>query len=208
VIGKVSLVLPDLEGKIERGVAVAVKPLSKMVKRLEKELAVPVRAGQIYQKRIYSTRILRLLGQLSHIPGLAYQAGHTIQEIIGLHKVPAEIRGLADEDAQDKVREGFSAFVRLYVTQPEEALKRAPAFVTEFEARLQERAPTILQRLQDMRGAWKLWQQAPSVPKVTSLIRYGREIKEERRSLKQVFYELFGWIVAVVVTFLSLYLCS
>jgi hypothetical protein len=171
---------------------------SNMIKAIEYALDRPIRVGR-FRKRVGNTervgiyknkeQVIRL-AKANDIETAVHEVGHHVQNVLGFSKaMPPEVQAMAYEGAKDVDREGFAEFLRLYVTQPTEAAKAAPEFSQQFEAAL-ESVPRIKDALINTRNEWNVWQQAPSVAKVASLIRSGAETKKAGWTFGRVYTKL------------------
>jgi hypothetical protein len=172
---------------------------SSIVKELSEKLEVPIRTGNFRQRigprlkrlGIFKTRpkVIRL-GKAQDIDTLAHEAGHLIHREVyspdksRLHdndfaQWTNELRPLAYPAAKKNVKrlEGFAEFVRLYVTDPDVAQKKAPNFYNDFEARLGQDNPAMLDTMLKARDRYDLWRRMPATAKVMSQISFDESVR-------------------------------
>lgn len=157
---------------------------SAIMRMLDKALDVPIRIGGIRNVKAGGRKAAGIykpgpgvarLRKANDVEVAAHEIAHHIQskKLMPLPRVmPAEVKALAYEGADSKNKEGFAEFVRLYVTQPEEALARAPEFHAFFEAELANH-PDLEDAVSQARAMWEQWVAQPDVAKVLSFIRRG-----------------------------------
>ena len=165
-----------------------------ILKEVQNRLNLPIKVGKVRLRKAAGTynphsKVVRLK-YANDFPVAIHEVGHHVQDLIGLGgRMPKEIMAMAYKGAKNKSREGFAEFVRHYVTDPDFAKKGAPEFYKTFEKAL---APQI--DMQEIflkaRQAWKVWEAAPSVQKVESVIVQGGTIKKRRTTLNEIYTEL------------------
>ena len=160
---------------------------SDIVKDLSSKLGdIPIRMGRISQKAegIYKVkgRAIRLKKALD-IPVLSHEVGHDINNILygtteggqlnyePLKPFRKELTAIATDPlaGQSSLPEGFAEFVRMYLTRPAEAKKKAPKFHKEFESRLEEN-PELKDVIHTTREDIRRWVEQPAAAKVLSQI--------------------------------------
>ena len=147
---------------------------------------LPIRVGR-FRKRgalgIYKgkTEAIRLKDALD-IPVAAHEIGHHINKIMyggpdgKLNFEP--LKAFRDElipiatpagSGKSPLPEGFAEFIRLYLTRPGEAQKKAPKFYQEFEQQLNE-FPDLREILTDAREQIKRYVEQPAAAKILAHI--------------------------------------
>ena len=119
------------------------------------------------------------------------QSGRTLNQK-ALAAWTSELHPLGEQTALSKDKrtiEGVAEFTRLYVTDPNQALERAPTFFKAFEAKLAE-MPEVQNGLLAARNLWKDYQAMPMAQKVAAVIRRGAETRR-RMNFKQVIRGLY-----------------
>lgn len=161
-----------------------------LLKKVQKGLDVPIRIGKFRQRArgIYKVKpqVIRLK-KANDIETAMHEVGHHLQKLLGMEKVPKDVKDMAYPGAADVGKEGFAEFVRVYVTEPDKARNGAPQFYKDFEATL-EQAPSVQDILIDVRKAWHEWKATPSVAKVGSFIIRGEDAEQPARiSLNKLY---------------------
>jgi GNAT superfamily N-acetyltransferase len=114
----------------------------RILKRLERDLVLKIYQGRVKGKRsrlgFYRTHLEELrVRHNNDLETVAHEIGHFIDDIDPRFalaykdaRFKAEVLGLSYDI--DLIDEGFAEFMRLFLTQEEEAIVRAPAFYEEF----------------------------------------------------------------------------
>lgn len=156
---------------------------SDMIKEISNAFGVPIRTGRsrLLNKKalgIYKTQphVIRLRNP-NDIEVAAHEVGHHLQEVLGFPKqVPQEVRAMAYAGAVDTNKEGFSEFIRVFITKPDEAQKMAPEFFRDFKTSL-DNTPDIKKIFDDISIKYKAWEAMPSNQKIQSYIKTRAESK-------------------------------
>ena len=179
-------------GKAEMPKATTSVPQQKPVKAsdivadLEKSFA-PIRTGRFRERAlgIYKNKpeVIRVK-TANDLPVVAHEVGHHLQKILfadgatsgrGLidKDIPLafhdELAPMAYEGAKKRVVEGYAEFVRHYLTNPAEAMAKAPKFYRYFDEVL-DAQPQIKATLQKAQDNIRMWVEQPSAAKVMSTI--------------------------------------
>lgn len=166
---------------------------SQIAKDLSIYLDVPVRRGKfrgraagIYKKFPQVVRLKR-----GGIQTLSHEIGHHLKTNIpefnfakeGMRKYAKIIVKLDYEyPAKGRISEGFSEFVRFYVTEPSEAKVRGKGFYNYFENTLQDKYLSVYDVLQNARADYQSWLKMPAAKKIEAQISFEHpEVKIERR---------------------------
>lgn len=160
-----------------------VRSLQQQVMDLAKALDLPVREGRVQISGALGTfNSLSGVARVREIPDLvvvAHEAGHAIeakvgQDLTNLMQQFAHELGPMDYDYPNQVRpaEGFAEFVRHYIgAAPAYLQNNAPGFSTAFRNFMQQRAPGILQALDNAHDAYHALINASSVDAVGAVRR-------------------------------------
>lgn len=159
--------IDDSRGPVATPVGISnAKPITReeVLTPFMKALDVPIYEGRIkggnklghYRPQLEEVRIRRK----SDLETAAHEMAHLIDDRVPEIRVAYRDKTLASELKsvsydQQSVKEGFAEFVRLYMTQPELAAERAPAFSKWFDGFVQrhEYGPAI-QKARDGMTSW------------------------------------------------------
>lgn len=120
----------------------------------------------------------------NNISTVAHEFGHHLEKLLTgeiggklWEKYRHELEPIATQarKGQDPITEGFAEFVRLYVTNPEEALSRAPKFLEFFDTQIRERAPELYAALTEAQKQVRAYLEQPAVSEVLSHISFGKQ---------------------------------
>lgn len=152
-----------------------VKGLSEIVRDLERALGMTVRQGRLdpgLKRRMRAAGAGDVLGQYNRQTGVArlqirndidvlsHEAGHHIEGKMGqpladLKQTHAgELTPLASP-GPDALSEGFSEWLRRYITNPAAARNVAPTFHDAFEQLVDQSSPALLQSLHEAQSAYE-----------------------------------------------------
>jgi hypothetical protein len=162
---------------------------SETIKAVEKKLNLPIRFGKfrgpfagIYKKKAEVVR----LKKANDIGVAAHEVAHHVQDLIGLGGVmPPEVQAMAYAGAKNLDREGFSEFVRYYITDMPKVQREAPGFMATFDAALDQH-PDVADAFTRIKESWNAWQAADPVQKIASIIRRGKDDKQ-RYTLNELY---------------------
>ena len=155
---------------------------SQIFSRLSDQLhGLPIRLGRISQKKalgIYKVKgeVVRLR-QANDLPVGMHEVGHHLNKLIypgekgELNTAPLKEFSELDKIATkgNKKAEGFAEFIRLYLTDPGQAMDVAPAFHHAFEKKMAE-MPEIRDILIDTRKQIRRYREQPPAAKVLAHI--------------------------------------
>jgi hypothetical protein len=169
------------------------KTRASIIKQMETALEVPIRTGKFRKKvagreraAIYKQKqqVVRL-AKANDLVSATHEVAHHFEKLLKLpDTMPQEVRKMAYEGAKDLDREGFAEYVKYYVTEPAKVRKEAPEFTKRFEKAIAGH-PDIQDVLVKAREAWNLWEAAPSVSKVHSMIR--RKTSRNLPTLNEIY---------------------
>lgn len=161
--------------------------LSAIIGRLGEALDVPIRTGSlgplakevrgIYKERVevIRTRVANEIGTVVH------ELGHHMDKMLSgeidgklWQAFAHELDPIATKAnaGQAKVTEGFAEFVRLFVTDPEQAARVAPEFLQHFESEVAAKAPEAFAALKTAQEQVKAYLEQPAVSEVLSHISF------------------------------------
>ena len=147
---------------------------------------IPIRVGRIKQRQalgIYKVgeESIRLREALD-LPVAAHEIGHHVNKLIyggekgrlnyePLKKYRSELDPIASKarKGESTLPEGFAEFVRLYLTNPAEALEKAPQFHKAFEQKMSE-FPELQEVLEDTQNQIRRYVEQPAAAKVLAHI--------------------------------------
>lgn len=121
----------------------------------------------------WSTEIVRLR-EMRDYPTFAHELGHHIENVVGrpisqlIGANEQTMRAFLGPPSQqypkkaEAVTEGFAEFIASYVTNRNRALQIDPQFVQNFRNTLQQRAPELLNAIDEAQTAYVRYQNAPS----------------------------------------------
>lgn len=156
---------------------------SEIVDKLRQKLLLPIRTGRfpwraegVYKPGQQVVRTKRSLD----LQVIAHEVGHHLDALYGLShpQFDSELLPLGKQTSkrgytQDMIRqEGLAEFIRLYLTDPQEAQNKAPMFYTEFEINLDAE---ILDILLETRQMIDTWQNMTPLARVLKSIHKGRK---------------------------------
>jgi hypothetical protein len=158
---------------------------STIVKNLDKAFA-PIRIGKFRSRKasgIFKTtpEVIRTK-KANDIDVISHEVGHAIHKqyfsapntkiLTGnaFAQWKNELDPMAYEGARDNTVEGFAEFVRLYVTNPQEAEKQAPRFFSQFDNTLARDMPEIRDVLHKARDDFERWVNQSSIAKIKAQI--------------------------------------
>ena len=162
-----------------------------------KALGIPIYEGRVTGKRLgyyMPTRETLRIKRKSDLEVAAHELAHALDDRIpeikkswsegkGWQAIRSELKGVSYD--HKKTSEGFAEFVRLYMTQPEEAAKRAPTFNTWFDefTKRHEYGPAILKA----REGFTSWFGQSAVDRARSKIGMQKPINEALHSVWSKF---------------------
>ena len=178
---------------------------SEILSKLSKELGgIPIRLGRISRKKalgIYKPKaeVIRLR-QATDISVAMHEIGHHLNKLLYGGKEgelnTAPLKEFSDELGKiatpgPKKKEGFAEFVRLYLTDPGEAMNVAPRFHHAFEVKMAEN-PDIRDVLLGTRKQIRRYLEQPAVAKAMAHIRMSSEQTRSRWSVDQIYKDIFN----------------
>lgn len=157
---------------------------SRIIKDLSEKLNVPIREGKFRKAKNVAgifkeaQKVIRVkrggVGTVSH------ETGHLLLSNFkdldkAVVKAKKELGPLDYKPSRKDPREGFSEYIRFFVTQGNRGKLLAPEFNKEFEAFL-SRNPDIKAALDEARTDFEAWKEMPSTMKVKSQINFKADI--------------------------------
>jgi len=177
---------------------------SDLVRFLTEKLDIPIRTGRFLERAIGifkpKSEVIRTLNA-NDIEVISHEIGHALQKFLfpeslkseGLTSQPfaafsGELEPMATKPkpGQDVVPEGFAEFVRLYITNPNKALEKAPSFYKHFEHLLDERSPESKDILLAARDHYEKFLKQPALKRVLSQISVG-ETGDRKSTLHDLY---------------------
>lgn len=175
---------------------------TQQIEAVAEAFGVKVAVGRFRQKAMGIFKRNEHVIRLRHagdVQTFWHEFGHWLQDRIQ-PEVTDEVRALAPNDGQNKSREGFAEFIKLYVTNPVQAQALAPQFFAYFEGFIQGKTLTpqlggkpvsIPDAFTAGREAWSTFRDESSVSRLGSIIRSGRDAVRERLSFRQLYQSGF-----------------
>ena len=174
--------LPSLRKVADAEMPAELVRRSEIIENLSKELSgLPVRIGRVTGKALGKYKgkegVVRLK-QANDIPVAMHEIGHHLNKVLyggpegKLNTKPlGEFKGELSKIATkgESMTEGFAEFVRMYLTNPSEALEKAPSFHAAFEQKISE-VPDLVDMLSNTRDQIKRYVEQPAAAKVLSHI--------------------------------------
>ncbi|HHY44818.1 MAG TPA: hypothetical protein GX512_03805 [Firmicutes bacterium] len=154
---------------------------SDIVKFLSEKLDIPIRTGRFKTYRGKVLGIFKVKPEVirtrlaNDLPVIAHEVGHYLDKVYGLDlpQFNAELMALGQKTSlpsytADQIRaEGVAEFMRLYLTDPQQAQTQAPNYRAEFENRMSKEVKDILlgarQMIQD-------WYNQPAAARISASI--------------------------------------
>ena len=178
---------------------------SQILTQLSDQLhGLPIRLGRISQKKalgIYKVKgeVVRLR-QANDLSVAMHEVGHHLNKLIyggadgTLNTAPlaqhsGELSKIATKG--NSREEGFAEFVRLYLTDPGQAMDVAPEFHHAFEKKMAE-MPEIRDILIDTRKQIRRYLEQPAVAKAMAHIRMSSERPRARWSVDQIYTDIWN----------------
>lgn len=178
----------------------AEKPMSRSEIRqfLEEKLDIPIRTGRFIGKAlgIFKPRSEVIRTRYANdIEVIAHEVGHALHKYLwpetmtrkGLSAQPFqafahELNQIATRPraGQDVATEGYAEFVRLYITDPAQAQRKAPDFYRFFEAQLDLKAPEVKEIFLEARAKYQKFIEQPPLQRILSQISIGKSDKVPR----------------------------
>lgn len=171
-------------GAISRngGAAVTIDSVSMMARRLKASMGITHRQGRMTMKGalgeydpksgVVRTKAVHELDVLAHEGGhaLEFQNHKNLSKALKDHD--ADLRSMAypGAAADQRREEGFAEWFRWYVTNPSEALSRAPKFYAAFESAMASDAPKMLDDLRAVQGSYQTLLKSASADVVGSAV--------------------------------------
>lgn len=169
--------------------------------RIIRDLAVtfdrlPVLVGRIRQRKaggIYKVipQVIRLK-RANDVRVFAHELGHHIHQFLWgtgirkynlnstpLRRFASELRDLDYDQKKRRLHEGFAEFMRLWITEPAEALRLAPKFHAHFEQIL-DGYPDLKAALENGRQQWEKWNAMPAAGRVLGSIDKTTQTEDKR----------------------------
>lgn len=152
---------------------------SDIIKEISNKLDVPVRRGKFRGKGVRGIfkpqqQVVRVkeggFETISHEVG--HYLHHTISDVNKIIENNPELKNLDYDQNKKRATEGFSEYLRYYLTQPEKAPEVAPQFHRVFNTLMDAKYPKIKEILDAARDNYKLWLEMPSVAKTESHISF------------------------------------
>lgn len=152
---------------------------SDIIKEISNKLDVPVRRGKFRGKGVLGIfkpqqQVVRVkeggFETISHEVG--HYLHHTISDVNKIIENNPELKNLDYDQNKKRATEGFSEYLRYYLTQPEKAPEVAPQFHRVFNTLMDAKYPKIKEILDAARDNYKLWLEMPSVAKTESHISF------------------------------------
>lgn len=178
---------------------------SKIIKNLGLKLDVPIRPGgfggaEVSTRKaigIYKPRPDIIRWKSGGVGTIAHEVGHFLDDNFSelskmIQASRPEIGPLDYDKMKQRANEGFSEFLRYWVTQPEAAAKKAPAFHAKFEGWLNSN-PDVRTILNSARTDYQTWLSMPPADKVKSQISFEPEI--QRQGIKHTLDNLYGKVI-------------
>jgi hypothetical protein len=164
---------------------------SDIVKFLNEKLDVPIRTGRFRAAKavrgIFKIKPEVIRTRLANdIETIAHEVGHGLQKFIWkdltdkpLEKFRGELEPIATKakHGTDVLPEGFAEFIRLYMTDVEQAKTKAPKFFKFFEKTLDKESPESKEILTEARDMFEKWIKQPSLMRVLSQISIGEKAR-------------------------------
>ncbi|MFW6079336.1 MAG: LPD38 domain-containing protein, partial [Gemmatimonadota bacterium] len=162
----------------EAGESLDIPTREGIVRELSEALGVPVRTGRFRQRAlgIFKRKPEVIRTQTANdIETVAHEAGHHIHKMLfgttpGGRLAQGPLRPWAEElrplGYDDSVKEGYAEFMRLYVTNAEEAKRRAPTFFEFADAKIRADWPEAHRALQRARADYEVYANAPAQARV------------------------------------------
>jgi len=184
---------------------------SDLVRFLTEKLDIPIRTGRFQDRAlgIFKPKLEVIRTQNANdIEVISHEIGHAIQKFLypeslkakGLTSQPfaahsGELEPLATKPkaGQEIIPEGFAEFVRLYVTDPNQARAKAPSFYDHFEHLLDTKSPESLEILLAARGHYQKYLEQPALQRVLSQISVG-ETGDRKNTLHDAYTAAFDEI--------------
>lgn len=151
-----------------------------------KLLGIPLRTGRlpgsaagIYRRFLAEIRLKSAMA--GDVAVAAHEAAHHVDNMTKLTKgtggmlsreLRAEVRRLDYEPEKARPHEGFAEFVRLWLTQPDEAKAMAPKFLAWWETEFPKRQPEWAAKMQAMRGVYQQYHAQGAVARVQAQINH------------------------------------
>ncbi|HQH46673.1 MAG TPA: hypothetical protein PLQ86_11965, partial [Candidatus Aminicenantes bacterium] len=174
--------------------AVPDKPIGRSEIRqfLEEKLSIPIRTGRFVGRAlgIFKPRSEVIRTRLANdIEVIAHEVGHALHKFLwpetitkkGLSAQPFqafahELDRIATtpKKGQSNTAEGWAEFVRLYITDPAQAQRRAPDFFRFFEGQLDLKAPEVKEIFLEAREKYRQFMDQPPLWRILSQISIGK----------------------------------
>jgi|GEM_PF-2257846 len=185
--------IPVSSGTSERS-----KTVDDIVEIIEKYTGVPIRTGRFRQRAygIYKTQSSVIRTKVTNnLPVISHELGHHFDKLYGFSKssqFDSELLSLGAATSRsgyskEQIRaEGIAEFLRLYLTNPDGLLKKAPGFLGHFESKLSR---DTLDFLNQLRYAISEYTHLPYNKRIYADISRG----ESRKSTKQTPQNVAHW---------------
>lgn len=167
---------------------------------------LPIRTGGFREKALGIFKVKQAVVRTKKpldMETIAHEVGHAIHKFIWgvtakgnlnnkrLNPFRRELGPLDYDPKQSRVFEGFAEYVRLYMTNPAEAQRRAPAFDAWFNSKLQT-MPELQAVMQKAQERFLGWEAQPATAKIAASIKAKvREPKKWVSHIDQVIADVF-----------------
>jgi hypothetical protein len=180
------------------------KTVDEIVSIIEKTIEVPIRTGKFRQK---AYGIFKQLPEVirtkvtNDLPTISHEVGHYLDKLYDLaqRQFDMELQALGQVTSRksytkEQIREeGVAEFVRLYLTDPQQATLKAPNFLVHFESSLNAE---LLKELNDLRREIGKANNLPPTEKVLNDISIGESRKSTKENSISGFLQKFydAWL--------------
>jgi hypothetical protein len=180
------------------------KTVDEIVSIIEKAIGVPIRTGKFRQK---AYGIFKQLPEVirtkvtNDLPVISHEVGHYLDKVYDLAKkqFDNELQTLGKVTSRpsyskEEVRaEGVAEFVRLYLTDPQQATAKAPDFLAHFETAINTE---LLKELNDLRREIGKVNNLPPTQKILNDISIGESRKATKENSISGFLQKFydAWL--------------
>lgn len=181
------------------------EPVSRgqILKFLEEKLDVPIRTGRIMERALGVFKpfenVIRSK-KAADLETISHEVGHVLHKFLWPEKFygldmdapflpfKGELRDLSFhlKDTQYPLSEGFSEFIRLYITNPTIGETLAPNFHAYFEKTIKEKAPESQEVLLEARKMYEKYLRQPALSRVRSQISIGED-QPKKTSLDDLY---------------------
>lgn len=165
-----------------------VKSLQKMVSDLEEAVRVPIRQGRLDAANLGEYHTQTGVIHIKEFPDFSvavHEVAHAldarIPEIKNLQtQFAGELAPLDYDPTKMRLSEGFAEFMRMWMTNPVAAQKRAPAFYSTFNNLLEQKAPELLEKFIQFQKTYDSYLKATPEQAIEAMIVSQKETWGER----------------------------